>query len=145
MFRRFVLWMFIVLLPLQCVQAAQHVRTAADHPSEGVVHGAAHGAQQHGEDRGAPARAVRHWLANEHGHGGAHHHHEDGGVHFDDSPASQEHAGDPHFGCHLSGLPQAAVALRLPLFAGTPPEALVCTGRPDPFLDKPPRPPHRLG
>lgn len=116
MIRRFVLWLLIALLPLQGVRAADHwVEAQVD---------------------------AQHWV--EHEHGVSHHHDDDGTVHHDDSDASQEHMGD-HVGGQLNGLPQVIATLALPLLPHGPPAANALTVRPDPFLDKPPRPPHSLG
>ncbi|RZI85558.1 MAG: hypothetical protein EOP38_04585 [Rubrivivax sp.] len=116
MIRRFVFWLLIALLPLQCVHAADHwAETQVD---------------------------AQHWL--EHEQGVSHHHDDDGTVHHDESDASQEHMGD-HVGCHLNGMPQVIATFALPRLPQGPPAANALTVRPDPFLDKPPRPPHSLG
>jgi hypothetical protein len=122
MFRRLILWLLIALLPLQGLRAAEHVDV---------------------ELAVAFVGDAQHWL--DHEHGVAHHHDEDGTVHHDDSQASQDHVSDSIGSQPVGGMFLLLPSLVLPPVAEAPPAAGVVADLPDPFLEKPPRPPHSLG
>ena len=113
---RFILSLLIALLPLQGVRAADHsVEAQGD---------------------------AQHWL--DHQQGVSHHHLDDGAVQYDDSEASQDHLCE-QVGCQLNGLLQVIATFALPRLPHGPPAVTALSVRPDPFLVKPPRPPHALG
>lgn len=115
MVRHAILWLFMLILPWQGALANCHAKS--------IVSGL----------------GTAHWQ--DHQHGVSHHHGDDGRVQYDDSQASLDHAGD-NLGCHFTAAPAsettfATLVITERAIFGEPPGI-----RPDPFLDKPPRPPH---
>lgn len=133
MMRRFILWLFMALLPLQVALAACHGATAATSGHAAVVDLG----QEHSDERFS-----HHWLDHEHGE--PHHHHDDGSVHHADDQESQEHMGD-HLGCQLTAMPHMGADLAVERLPDVAPCGHIAAWRPDPFLHEPARPPHAIG
>ena len=115
MVRYFFLWLFMLILPLQGAVGACHMQSVL--ADAGIAH------------------------LHDHEQGVSHHHDDHGHVQYDSSQASLDHVGD-QLGCQLNAVLSSQTPFAQPLMPGHAPVAEQAGTRPDPFLDKPPRPPH---